>query len=100
MTRFTYNGGREYDDTELPASVTMFGIKFIEGVAKDVLPVDFADDAKFQHALKKLRGNPFFTEVNDAPGTLEVLDAPKAKRGRPAKPIVAEEVTFVEDAAE
>ena len=100
MTRFIYTGGREYDDTELPASVTMFGIKFIEGVAKDVLPGDFADDAKFQHALKKLRGNPFFTEVNDTPGTQEVLDAPKAKRGRPAKPVFAEDITPIEDAAE
>jgi hypothetical protein len=97
--RFTYLGGTEFDGTEMPAAVTMFGIKFIEGVAKDVLPGDFDADAKFQHAIAKLKGNQFFQAVNDDPGTLEVLDAPKAKRGRPAK-VVAEDATYIEDAAE
>lgn len=98
--RFIYTGGTEFDGTEMPASVTMYGIKFIEGVAKDVLPVNFADDAKFQHAISKLKTHPFFQTVNDEPGTLEVLDAPKSKRGRPAKPVVAEDATYIEDAAE
>jgi len=99
MTRFIYTGGTEFDGTEMPASVTMYGIKFIEGVAKDVLPGNFADDAKYQHAIAKLKTHQFFQTVNDEPGTLEVLDAPKAKRGRPAK-VVAEDAVFVEDAAE
>jgi len=99
MTRFVYLGGTEFDGTEMPASVTMYGIKFIEGVAKDVLPGNFADDSKFQHAISKLKTHQFFQTVNDEPGTLEVLEAPKAKRGRPAK-VVAEDAVFVEDAAE
>ena len=97
--RFVYLGGTEYDGTEMPASVTIFGIKFIEGVAKDVLPGDFDADAKFQHAISKLKTHQFFQTVNDEPGTLEVLEAPKAKRGRPAK-VVDEDAVFVEDAAE
>lgn len=97
--RFTYLGGTEFDKTELPAAVTMFGIKFIEGVPKDVLPGDFADNAKYQHALAKLRGNKFFTEVDDREGAVEVLDAPKKRRSR--KPEVVEfENPIVEDAPE
>jgi hypothetical protein len=99
MPRFIYTGGTEFDGTEMPASVTMYGIKFIEGVAKDVLSGNFADDSKFQHAIAKLKTHQFFQTVNDEPGTLEVLEAPKAKRGRPAK-VVADDAVFVEDAAE
>jgi hypothetical protein len=84
----------------MQAACTMFGIRFIEGIPKDVLPENYENDAAYQHAVRKLRGNQFFQEINDEPGTLEVLEAPKPKRGRPAKPVVAEEATYIEDAAE
>lgn len=89
--RFVYSGGTEFDDTEMPAAVTMFGVKFIEGVPAEVV------DA---HAIKKLKANKYFTEVDDSEGAVEVLEAPKPKRGRPAKVIVADEAVIVEDAAE
>lgn len=100
MTRFVYNGGEEFDGTPMPSAVTAFGVKFIETVPTDVLPHMFRDDAAFQHAIKKLRLNKYFSEVNDAEGAVEVLDAPKPKRGRPARQVVAEEAQIVEDAAE
>lgn len=97
--RFTYLGGVEFDGTEMPAAVTMFGIKFIEGVPKDVLPEDFVDSAKYQHALSKLRGSHFFKEVDDREGAGEVLNVPKKRRSR--KPEVVEfENPIVEDGAE
>ena len=98
--RFTYIGGVDFDETPLPSAVVMFGIKFIETVPTDVLPGMFRDDAAFQHAIKKLKVNKFFQVVDDSEGAVEVLEAPKAKRGRPAKTIVADEAVIVEDAAE
>lgn len=98
--RFTYLGGVEFDETPLPSAVVMYGIKFIETVPTDVLPNMFRDDAAFQHAIKRLKANKFFQAVDDSEGAVEVLDAPKPKRGRPAKVIVADEAVIVEDAAE
>ncbi len=98
--RFTYLGGVDFDETPLPSAVVMFGVKFIETVPTDVLPNMFRDDAAFQHAIKKLKANKFFQAVDDSEGAVEVLDAPKAKRGRPAKVIMADEAVIVEDAAE
>ena len=98
--RFTYIGGVDFDETPLPSAVVMFGIKFIETVPTDVLPNMFRDDAAFQHAIKKLKVNKFFQAVDDSEGAVEVLEAPKAKRGRPAKVIMADEAVIVEDAAE
>jgi len=91
MTRFVYTGGADFDETEMPAGVVMFGVKFIEGVPAEV---------SGEHAIRKLRANKFFKEVDDSEGAVEVLEAPKAKRGRPAKLIVAEDATPIEDAAE
>lgn len=98
--RFTYIGGVDFDETPLPSAVVMFGVRFIETVPTDVLPSMFRDDAAFQHAIKKLKTNKFFQAVDDSEGAVEVLEAPKAKRGRPAKVIVADEAVIVEDAAE
>ena len=98
--RFTYLGGVDFDETPLPSAVVMFGVKFIETVPTDVLPNMFRDDAAFQHAIKKLKANKFFQAVDDSEGAVEVLEAPKAKRGRPAKVIMADEAVIVEDAAE
>lgn len=98
--RFTYLGGVDFDETPLPSAVVMFGVKFIETVPTDVLPNMFRDDAAFQHAIKKLKVNKFFQAVDDSEGAVEVLEAPKAKRGRPAKVIMADEAVIVEDAAE
>lgn len=98
--RFTYLGGVDFDETPLPSAVVMFGVKFIETVPTDVLPGMFRDDAAFQHAIKKLKANKFFRAVDDSEGAVEVLEAPKAKRGRPVKVIMAEEAVIVEDAAE
>lgn len=91
MTRFVYLGGTEFDETEMPAAVTMFGVKFIEGV-----PAEVTGD----HAIKKLKAHKLFREVDDSEGAVEVLDAPKPKRGRPPKQVVAEEAVIVEDDAE
>lgn len=98
--RFTYLGGVDFDETPLPSAVVMFGVRFIETVPTDVLPNMFRDDAAFQHAIKKLKANKFFQAVDDSEGAVEVLEAPKAKRGRPAKVIMADEAVIVEDAAE
>lgn len=98
--RFTYLGGFDFDETPLPSAVVMFGVKFIETLPTDVLPGMFRDDAAFQHAIKKLKANKFFQAVDDSEGAVEVLEAPKAKRGRPAKVIVADEAVIVEGAAE
>jgi len=98
--RFVFLGGLEIDGTPALPLCTQFGIRFIEGIPKDVLPENFEDDAAFQHAVKKLKGNQFFKMVDDSEGAVEVLEAPKAKRGRPAKVVVAEEAVIVEDAAE
>jgi len=88
--RFVYQGGTEFDDSEMPAAVTMFGVKFIEGVPNEVTD---------PHAIKKLKGSPYFRQVDDSEGAVEVLEAPKPRRGRPAKPIYAEEAV-VEDVSE
>ena len=98
--RLTYIVGVDFEETPLPSAVVMFGIKFIETVPTDVLPSMFRDDAAFQHAIKKLKVNKFFQAVDDSEGAVEVLEAPKAKRGRPAKVIMADEAVIVEDAAE
>ena len=90
MTRFVYIGGTEFDDSEMPAAVTMFGVKFIEGVPNEVTD---------PHAIRKLKAHKYFQEVDDSEGAVEVLEAPRAKRGRPAKPIYAEEAV-VEEASE
>lgn len=100
MPRFIYLGGEEFDGTEMPAAVSMYGVKFIQSVPSEVLPEMFKTREAFDHAVSKLKTNKYFEMVNDAPGTLEVLDAPKAKRGRPAKPVFAEDITPIEDAAE
>jgi hypothetical protein len=89
--RFTYLGGTEFDDSEMPAAVTMFGVKFVEGI-----PAEVTND----HAIKKLKGNKYFREVDDREGAVEVLEAAKPKRGRPAKLIAADEAVIVEDAEE
>lgn len=89
--RFVYLGGTEFDDSEMPAAVTMFGVKFVEGV-----PAEVTND----HAIRKLKANKFFKEVDDREGAVEVLEAQKPKRGRPAKPILADEAVIVEDAEE
>jgi hypothetical protein len=98
--RFIYIGGVEFDETPMPSAVTMYGVKFIETVPTDVLPSMYKTKQEFDHAVMRLKANKYFEAVNDAPGTLEVLDAPKAKRGRPAKPVFAEDITPIEDAAE
>ena len=100
MPRFIYLGGVENDGTMMPSAVVMFGVKFIETLPTEVLPRMFQDDAAFQHAVKKLKGNQFFQYVDDSEGAVEVLEAPKAKRGRPPKVVMAEEAVIVEDAAE
>lgn len=100
MPRFIYVGGVEFDETPMPSAVTMYGVKFIETVPTDVLPGMFRDSAAFEYAIKKLQGNKYFEAVNDSEGAVEVLEAPKAKRGRPAKVVMADEAVIVEDAAE
>lgn len=100
MPRFIYVGGVEFDDTPMPSAVTMYGVKFIETVPTDVLPGMFRDSAAFNHAIAKLKGNKYFQTVDDSEGAVEVLEAPKAKRGRPAKVVMADEAVIVEDAAE
>ena len=89
--RFIYLGGTEFDEAEMPAAVTMFGVKFVEGV-----PAEVTND----HAIKKLKANKFFREVDDREGAVEVLEAAKPKRGRPPKASVADEAVIVEDDAE
>lgn len=98
--RFIYIGGVEFDETPMPSAVTMYGVKFIETVPTDVLPGMFRTDEAFKHAIGKLKTSKYFQTVDDSEGAVEVLEAPKAKRGRPAKPVFAEDITPIEDAAE
>jgi hypothetical protein len=54
MPSFIYLGGTEFDGTELPAKVKLFGISFVEGVAKPVTLADFKTSIAYEHAVKKL----------------------------------------------
>ena len=86
MPRFIYKAGFEFnrgDDTEpsakLPADTTAFGIEFLRGQPTEVRPDMFDDPAKYEHAVRKLRGNHHFEEVGEA-------EEPAKKRGKAAPP--------------
>lgn len=74
MARFTYIGGKDFDETELPAAVTLFGVRFIEGVPKDVDLRDFRNTNEHEHALRKLRAHKNFKE--ELAGQVEVITDP------------------------
>ena len=80
--RFEYIGGKEFDETDLPPVVTIFGVRFFEGQPKEIPKASFKTPADYDHAITKLKGHAHFRFVDDTAGTVEVLDAPK-KRGRP-----------------
>lgn len=65
MAQFTYIGDEQETDA--------FGLRFPAGVAVEVIS---------DHAIKKLRGNPYFCESFD--GVEVVVPQPK-RRGRPPK---------------
>ena len=69
MPQFAYIGAEQGTDA--------FGHLFPAGVAVEVTA---------EHAIKKLRGNPYFVEVFDG---VQVVDAPQQdapkRRGRPPK---------------
>lgn len=101
MVRFVYQGGEEFDGESMPASVEVFGLRFIEGVPTDVLPGDFPGDREYRHAISKLKANIHFKIVDDSEGAVEVLVSQPKKRGRPAKVVTPEpEPVPFEDAAE
>jgi hypothetical protein len=88
MAAFIYNGGTEFDETELPAAVTIFGIKFIQEVPKHVTRDLFKTDAAFNHALGKLKAHPHFSALDDS---VQEVIVPKPKgwpKGKPRKPVV------------
>lgn len=100
MTTFLYLGGKEFDETDLPPAVTMFGIKFIEEVPKTLTADMFKSTVAFDHAVLKLSAHQMFKKLDDS--VQEVIETPKKSRGRPPKapPEVAEYVNPIEDAAE
>ena len=63
MPKFVYRQGEEFDGTKMPAEVTAFGIDFLKNTPAAVEPGMFDDPAKYEHALKKLRGNWYFEEA-------------------------------------
>lgn len=65
MARFVYIGGRDWDDTELPAATTAFGLRFVEGVERDVGLRDFRTPNEHEHAIRKLSNHPHFKRVED-----------------------------------
>lgn len=65
MAQFTYIG----DEQETGA----FGLLFLAGV-----PVEVTNE----HAINKLRGNPYFAECFEG---VEVVEAQPKRRGRPPK---------------
>jgi hypothetical protein len=88
MAFFAYRGGVEFDETEMPAMVKMFGQRFVIDN-----PVEITD----AHAIAKLRNHKFFEEIEDAMAPQVI--APR-KRGRPSKPVVAEDAEIIADDAE
>jgi hypothetical protein len=86
MPFFAYIGGEEFDETEMPSMVKIFGHRFVINQ-----PVEVTD----AHAVSKLRTHKFFEEIEDA--TAPQIIAPR-KRGRPAKPVFAEDAIEVTDA--
>lgn len=85
MPRFTYVGGQDFDESELPALVHMFGVRFILERPTDVTPEMFRQRKDYDHAVAKLSVHKHFKEVKDEEGFAEVIEEPKKKRGRPAK---------------
>lgn len=83
MPRFTYKPGLEFDETKMPAEVTMFGVEFLRGQPTKVEADMFREPAQYQHALNKLRINRYFEEVTVEDATvLEDTPAPKAKKAK------------------
>lgn len=95
MPTFVYNGGFEADEvTELPASYTLYGHRFILGIPHEFTPADFKDQAAYDMAIFKLRGNKFMQELSD--DVQEVIQQRKP-RGRKPKAVVEAEDAIVED---
>jgi hypothetical protein len=98
MATFLYIGGFEFDDTELPAAVNIFGQKFIQEVPKTLTVADFPSRAAFDHAVMKLSGHQHFQKLED--DVHEVIRE-KKKPGRKPKAVVeAEDAKIIVDAAE
>lgn len=89
--RFRYIGGLEFDGTEMPAAVTMFTIKFIEGQAIEVT------DA---HAIRKLSGSKFFEQVGDDEPVSEPEPVAKKTWSRRKKVVEESDPSEIQDAAE
>ena len=76
MAKFVYIGGKEWDGAELPAATNIFGLRFIEGVERDVGLRDFKTPNEFEHAIRKLALHPHFKRVEDAvPEAVEAAPA-------------------------
>lgn len=103
MTTFLYLGGKEFDETDLPPAVTMFGIKFIEEVPKTLTADMFKSTVAFDHAVLKLSAHRLFKKLDDS--VQEVLETPKKTWSRKPKAKAEVEATDVpasdiQDAAE
>ena len=101
MPSFIYLGGTEFDGTELPAKVKLFGISFVEGVAKPVTPADFKTSIAYEHAVKKLATHSQFQTLVD--DVQEVIAEPKKTWSRKPKPkidAIDVEPSEIQDAAE
>lgn len=96
MTTFLYLGGKEFDGTDLPASTTMFGIKFIEEVPKAVEPGSFKSQREYDHAIAKLSTHAHFKKLDDS--VQEVIEAPKKTWSRRPKAKAEVEATDVPEA--
>lgn len=87
MPNFTYKPGLEFDETKMPAEVTMFGIEFLRGQPTKVEAEMFREPEKFHHALNKLRMNRYFEEVTIEDAQFEELPPPpKAKKAKAVPP--------------
>jgi hypothetical protein len=98
MPTFMYIGGTEFDETELPAAVTVFGQRFIQESPKTLTVSDFPSKAAFDHAVMKLSQHQHFQKLDD--DVQEVIQAKKPRGRKPKAEVEAEDATIVSDAAE
>lgn len=64
MALFTYVGGADFDGTDLPVQVFMFGIQFEKDVPVDFDALPDVPEYLVQHAFDRLQNNKFFTHIH------------------------------------
>ena len=76
-------------EDELPADTTMFNHYFLKGQPVEIERKNFSDEARYEHAIRKLRIHKHFEEVIE--GEPEPAPQPIKARGRPKSIVEADE---------